>query len=73
MAAGGKWDEDDSIDDDTGSDAGELSRIGSEGSEGSAGVAAAGGAGGGYDDGSEMDDGFDADGMGPLESEDSGF
>jgi hypothetical protein len=76
LTAGGQWDdEDDSIDDDTATDGGEVSRIGSEASAGFGGVgmeASLGGAGARFSNGSGLDDGYEG-GMGPQESEDSGF
>ncbi|WIA16840.1 hypothetical protein OEZ85_013776 [Tetradesmus obliquus] len=72
----GQWDdEDDSIDDDTATDGGEVSRIGSEASAGygAGGMEAGlGGAGARFSNGSGLDDGYDG-GLGPPESEDSGF
>jgi hypothetical protein len=75
LTAGEQWDdEDDSIDDDTATDGGEVSRIGSDASAGFGGGmdAGLGGAGGRFSNGSGLDDGYDG-GMGPPESEDSGF
>jgi hypothetical protein len=76
LTAGGQWDdEDDSIDDDTATDGGEVTRIGSEASAGYAGGgmdAGLMGAGGRFSNGSGLDDGFDG-GAGAPESEDSGF
>lgn len=76
LTAGGQWDDDDSIDDDTATDGGEVSRLGSELSDAGAGIQNGTGyadqmGGGRLSDG--LDDGFSEGAAGIPQSEDSGF
>lgn len=82
LAAAGDWEEEDSIDDDTATDGGEVSHLGSESSAASSRVGAAAGVDSScgmvhgearFSGGSGLDDGFDDGGIGPPDSEDSGF